>query len=54
MVGSAVSAQRAVFSQLPVPIVFPRSLVGYVVSSGGGGGSGGDDDDDDDVVSSAQ
>ena len=33
IVGSAVSAQRAVFSQLPVPIVFPNTLAGYVVSS---------------------
>lgn len=32
IVGSAVSAQRAVFSQLPVPIVFPKSLVANVVS----------------------
>jgi len=32
IVGSAVSANRALFSQLPVPIVFPNSLVTYVVS----------------------
>jgi hypothetical protein len=32
VVGSAVSAQRAVFSQLPVPIVFPKSLAASVVS----------------------
>ncbi len=49
-----MSAQRAVFSQLPVPIVFPKSLVGYVVSCGGSGSSGGDDDDDDNFFSSAQ
>ena len=32
IVGSAVSAQRAVFSQLPVPIVFPSGLAAFVVS----------------------
>jgi ABC-type lipoprotein release transport system permease subunit len=32
IVGSAVSAQRAVFSQLPVPVVFPSSLAAFVVS----------------------
>jgi ABC-type lipoprotein release transport system permease subunit len=31
IVGSAVSAQRALFSQLPVPIVFPKSLMVNVV-----------------------
>ena len=31
IVGSAVSANRSLFSQLPVPIVFPKSLASYVV-----------------------